>query len=84
MGDTRPNRTGGYGDSRMDELPLDVLRSKVSILWDNYGKYIGIATRKRGQEARDARLIADGIKRDIARYEAAIKRREATEEHHSP
>lgn len=71
----------------MDELPLDVLRSKVSSLWDNYGRYIGIATRKRGQEARDARLIADDIKRDIARYEAAIKRREATEErdgHHSP
>ena len=71
----------------MDELPLDVLRSKVSILWDNYGRYIGIASRKRGEEAREARLIADDVKRDIARYEAAIECREATEEwdgHHSP
>ena len=87
FGDTLPHRIGGFGDSMMDELPLDVLRSKVSILWDNYGRYIGIASRKRGEEAREARLIADGIKRDIARYEAAVERREATEKwdgHHSP
>ena len=71
----------------LDELPLDVLRSKVEILWHNYGKYIGEAVRKTGPQARDAQAIADGIKQDIERYNAAIKRREAAEEGagcHSP
>ena len=64
----------------LDELPLDVLRSKVAILWDKYGQYIGEATRRTGKQARDARLNAEDIKRDIDRYEEAIKRREAVEE----
>ena len=64
----------------LHELPLDVLRSKVAILWDNYGKYVSEATRKTGPQARDAQAIADGIKQDIERYNAAIKRRETLEE----